>query len=279
MTDNNISWHSCTVTHQGMVRQHNEDSCLERPDLGLWVVADGLGGHLAGDVASQMIVSELGALEPPVSSLTDLLDRVRQRIQAVNVRLNTISQRHRQLVGTTVAHDSKAACLWAGDSRLYRYAEHKLTQVTTDHTRLQRLIQEGLLSPEEANNDHPAGYVVTRALGAQAEIELEECHFDLQPNSTYLLCSDGLVRHVRDPEIADVLAAQPPDAAAKRLLEMTLERGAADNVTIAVIQLTRGAAENEDLDATRHPLPRQASEDDQSDTEPMNDATRPYPLR
>jgi protein phosphatase len=225
-----------------MVRQHNEDACLERPDLGLWVVADGLGGHLAGDVASQMVTSELGAIQTPATSLDDLIDRARARIQDVNGRLHTLSQRHRQLVGSTVvvlfAYGQRGACLWAGDSRLYCHSEGRLNQITTDHTRMQRLIEEGLLPPEEASSEHPASYVVTRALGAQPEIELEERYFDLHGSDTCLLCSDGLLRHVANNELAELLPTDAPGPVAKQLLDMTLARGAADNVTISVVRFS-----------------------------------------
>lgn len=273
MSDKALTWESCTLTHQGKVRQHNEDSCLERPDLGLWVVADGLGGHLAGDVASQMIVTELGGIESPQESLEAFVQEVRERIQGVNTRLHEVSQRHRQLVGTTVvallARGERGACLWAGDSRLYRHAGGQLSQVTTDHTRMQRLIQEGLLAPEEANSDHPASYVVTRALGAQPEIELAEAYFELGDNNTCLLCSDGLVRHVGDAEIAGLLPTGEPRAVAQRLLDLTLDRGAADNVTISVVRF--GAAASEDRGLGRH-----ATSASSDDTQPLDDKTLPY---
>jgi serine/threonine protein phosphatase PrpC len=189
-----------------------------------------------------MVTSELGAIEAPAANLEDLVDRARLRIQSVNSRLHILSQRHRQLVGSTVvvlfAHGQRGACLWAGDSRLYCHSEGQLNQITTDHTRMQRLIEEGLLAPEDASNEHPASYVVTRALGAQPEIELEERYFDLHGNDTCLLCSDGLLRHVANNELAELLPTGAPGTVAKQLLDMTLARGAADNVTISVVRFS-----------------------------------------
>lgn len=234
-----LTWHSASLSHVGRVRKLNEDSVLDRPDLGLWVVADGMGGHSAGDLASQMIVNALTRLKPQ-RQLSMLVDFVEHSILAVNNRLVELAKAQDQTIGSTVvtmlACESHCAYLWAGDSRLYRLRRGELVQLTTDHSQIERYIEQGLLERADANG-HPAGNLVTRAVGATEELFLDIDMGELARGDCYLLCSDGLDKHLSYEEIAARLGSVDPQTDARRLIELTLARGAVDNVSACVVHI------------------------------------------
>ncbi len=227
------------MSHVGSVRRLNEDSCLDHGSIGLWVVADGMGGHHAGDLASQLIVNTLAALGPQ-SSLAAFVDAVEDGILAANDRLVRMGAETRQTSGSTVvallAHGRHGAVLWAGDSRLYRYRDGRLEQISRDHSQIELYVERGLLTREEAIG-HPAANMVTRAVGASADLRLEADVFELLPGDRYLLCSDGLDKHVSDELIAGIVGTGTPAQAAQALIDATLERGAHDNVTVALVEI------------------------------------------
>jgi serine/threonine protein phosphatase Stp1 len=132
-----------------------------------------------------------------------------------------------------LAHAGAFAALWAGDSRIYRWRAGRLQQLTTDHSRVQELVAAGLLRPEAAAG-HPLSHIVTRAIGT-GPVELGVVRGRLAPGDRFLLCSDGLTNMLTDAEIADEITASPPRAAAERLLDQVLARGAIDNVTVVVV--------------------------------------------
>jgi len=225
------------LTHLGLVRQRNEDALLDRAEGGLWAVADGMGGHEAGDLASRMIVDALGAIEPP-ADLDDFVDAAAAELTSVDAALR---QRAAMLgpgavIASTVvvllAKSGEFACLWAGDSRLYRWRAGTLQQLTVDHSKVQEMVDAGLLRPEEMAG-HPLSHIVTRSIGG-GRLELGMLRDTLQPGDRFLLCSDGLTNMVADSEIARELGAATPGEAAERLLDLVLTRGAIDNVTIVV---------------------------------------------
>lgn len=243
-------WHSSTLTHVGNVRKLNEDSCLDRAGIGLWAVADGMGGHAAGDLASQMIVNALAAVKRG-RSLGDFLEIVEAALVDVNAKLMKLSRDNNQTTGSTVvvmlAHERHCVFIWAGDSRAYRLRGSRLQQMSTDHSQVELYIEQGLMTRDEARG-HPASNMVTRAVGANEEILLDMEIAALEPGDRYLLCSDGLDKHVADEEIAQILGQGEVEAAATRLIELTLERGANDNVTVAVIEITEDATSGTDAD-------------------------------
>ena len=223
-----------------MVRQVNEDACLDRPENGLWVVADGMGGHAAGDYVSSLIVDSLRSiavgrsLDEYVAALkTDLL-----RVNAA-VREET-ANRGVTMMGSTVvvlaARDLRGMCLWAGDSRLYRLRDGLLESISRDHSYVQDLQDSGLLSEAEARV-HPRSNIVTRAIGVQAQLELAMVELLLQPGDSYLLCSDGLNKTVEDHEIREVLSHDEPGEIASSLVSLGLMRGAPDNITVIVVKV------------------------------------------
>ena len=160
---------SAAVSDVGRVRSLNEDAYLSRPDLGLWVVADGMGGHDAGDVASGMIVERLDKLQAPESARS-FLNNVTGLLQGVNdeLRQRAKAQGDNCVIGSTVVaflvYGRHYACVWAGDSRIYRLHRGRLQRLTRDHSYVQELIDRGNLSPEEAAS-HPQANVITRAVG------------------------------------------------------------------------------------------------------------------
>lgn len=244
-----FAWNSAAGTHIGRVRQINEDSFLELPGIGLWAVADGMGGHDAGDVASQTVIEELSRVPPPISREA-LIGNIEQRVRAANTRLCRLAEeRGGGVVGSTVAVlaccAGAALCLWAGDSRIYLWRGGALRRVTEDHSQVQELVRLGLVSADEVDSQ-PGGNIITRAVGASPYLDLDQRSLDLAEGDIFLACSDGLTAHLKDADIAAVLAqvgsSQGPEGCASavaRLLDQTLERGAKDNVTVIVVQVRR----------------------------------------
>ena len=234
-------WNSYAITNTGRVRKHNEDSMLDRPEIGLWAVADGMGGHAKGDVASQMIVESLKNIRNTVS-LPRFIDEIEDNILTVN---KTLVEKAREsakkvTIGSTVVifltFDKYCVYIWAGDSRLYRLRQGKLQQVTTDHSQVEQYIEQGLISREESIK-HPHGNMITRAVGATEELFLDMDMQEILPGDRFLLCSDGLTKHIPDLEIEQFLGKGTAQECCTQLINTTLERGAVDNVTSIIIDI------------------------------------------
>lgn len=228
---------SQAVTHPGALRPRNEDSVLDRPDIGLWAVADGAGGHGAGDVASAAAVAALQDL-PPGLSAAEMLAQVRLRIHAVHADLQRQAQRAGpgRMIATTLvvllARGGHYACLWVGDSRIYLLRDGAFTRLTRDHSLVQELVDQGLLAEADAES-HPQANIITRAVGAEGALDLDKASARLAPGDLFLLCSDGLFKAVPEAEIGRLLAeGQGPE----HLLSAALARGARDNVTAVVVR-------------------------------------------
>ncbi|MBE0506141.1 MAG: serine/threonine-protein phosphatase [Marinospirillum sp.] len=234
---------SAGLTDRGHVRQVNEDAFLEVPEKGLWLVADGMGGHDAGDVASSMIVETLRGT-PVNGSLSDRLDQIEDALDQINNRLLERSQSDdgkKHIIGSTLAmlvieNNRMGVLLWAGDSRIYRLRNGNLVQMSSDHSQVETYIRQGLITREEAKK-HPERHIITRAVGSQEELYMEADLCELSSGDRYLLCSDGLTRHLDDPEIADYLKQGSPEEICKKLVDLTLDRGARDNVTVVVVEI------------------------------------------
>jgi serine/threonine protein phosphatase PrpC len=225
------------ATHPGRVRSENEDAVMARRDLGLFVVADGMGGHQQGDRASSLLVDKLGALASPSSPET-MLEAVASAVSSAHRELRGISIRERLVLGTTMVallvHGPDYAVLWAGDSRAYRLRGRTLEQLTRDHSEVQELVASGVLTPEQART-WPRRHVVTRAVGSDSEPTLELSHGAIEAGDVFLLCTDGLTEHCTDADIAPLLTA-PPSQACSALVELTLDRGGSDNVTVLIVR-------------------------------------------
>jgi protein phosphatase len=233
-------WTSAGATDQGRVRSINQDAFLDRPALGLWVVADGMGGHTDGAHASRAIVDALAALPH-----APLLGRRARAIIGTLRRVNDELLEHAaamqaDLIGSTVAAlvavREHAAVLWTGDSRVYRLRAGHLTCLTTDHSQVQMLIDEGLLAPELAES-HPAANVLLRAVGSEPDLKVDYGLLRLQPGDRYLLCSDGLYRELSPEAMATVLGGAEPARSAPELVRQACAHGGRDNVTAVVVGL------------------------------------------
>ena len=240
-----LAFQTACVTNVGLARDLNEDNVLARPDIGLWAVADGMGGYGGGDIASGAVVTALKTLAPSASA-AQLLAEFEQQIVRVNADLRALARaRAEAILGTTLValmiHGAHFACVWCGDSRGYLMRNGKLSQVSRDHSEVQELIDRGLLRKDEARS-WPRRNVVTRALGATDEAELEIVDGPAYAGDRFLLCSDGLTTHVADDEIAALLTAVHPQRAVDELLRLTLERGASDNVSIIVVDCEQAEA-------------------------------------
>lgn len=231
-------WVSTAESNIGTVRKVNEDDYYDAPQAKLWCVADGMGGHARGDVASQLITQTLSELVS--SSHNDLnLENIIACVKRVNAELIAMSDKHQSIVGSTVVilffNAGKAHFIWAGDSRIYRLRDNKITRITRDHSQVEDMVDAGLIKPEEAES-HPKANVITRAVGANSELELEVKTLDLKEDDQYFLCSDGLNKVMSDNEIEHALMTMKTKSITKRLIEIALARKARDNVTVLVVR-------------------------------------------
>jgi protein phosphatase len=231
------AWRSAQHTHRGKHRRHNEDAVLSRTTAGLWAVADGMGGHQAGEVASQAITAALAGLALN-GSLADRVDRVEDALLGVNdqLRIHALEQGVGATVGSTVVALVSLAdagvVLWAGDSRLYRLRDGQLEQITRDHNPVSDLLDAGTVTEAEALAAETN--IITRAVGGQQRLFLDLALFDVAPDDTYLLCSDGLYRDVSLDELAMLLSGAELGAVAETLLQRALEGAALDNISLVV---------------------------------------------
>lgn len=234
-----IDWASVGVSDVGTVRKINEDAFLDYPEHAIWAVADGMGGHHAGDFASSAIVQDLKNMDHPQALEEAVASTMKTLATTNNLLCDQAVLRQVELIGSTVAvfiaRGARASCLWAGDCRVYRMRGGELCQLTEDHSRVQELVAAGLISREEART-HPDSNIVTRALGVSEEVKLDTVEVAIDINDTFLICSDGLPGEITDREIQSILDDQNYRQAAEKLLRLALDRGARDNVTLVVIR-------------------------------------------
>jgi len=237
-----VEFQHWATTHVGAVRKHNEDNLLCRPELGLFAVADGAGGHDSGEVASGLIVAELGRL-PAGLTAAELLSEVRLTLGAVHQVLREEAARRGpgKIIASTfvslLLRGGQFVCLWAGDSRAYLWRAGALRQLSRDHSLVQELVDAGHLSPEQAEA-HPHANIITRAVGAEAEaLQLDKVTGPAEPGDRFLLCSDGLCKTLSDADIAAMLAASLETDVTGRLIAAALAHGVNDNVTAIVIEM------------------------------------------
>jgi serine/threonine-protein phosphatase Stp1 len=235
-------WRSAARTDTGKVRARNEDAFLDLSEQGLWVVADGMGGHHNGALASRLIVESLADL-PAEGDLQQRLTAVRQCLHRLNRRLGqeltVTAERPDPVIGSTVvallAAGDQMACVWAGDSRCYLWRGGRLYQLSRDHSLVQQLIDQQQLSPREAAR-HPAAHALTRAIGANEELALDILELHSLPGDTFLLCSDGLYQSLSPDELGAALNLPSPQLALERLFQQALDGPARDNLSAVVIR-------------------------------------------
>ena len=251
MTDTTIrrpvQWLSASATNVGMVRKINEDAVFSKPEINLWAVADGMGGHEAGNVASNMIVNILDDIEAKVN-LDVFVSTIENKILDVNKRLLEYSEimLDGRIVGSTVAilliKGRVGVCLWAGDSRLYRHRNGGIKQMTVDHSHVAELLKQGAISIEEAEN-HPDANIITRAVGTCENLYVDIDVFDVNMGDTFLLCTDGLYNAVNEESIINCLQQDDDiETATNTLIETSLNNGASDNVSVVLVKGVRSTA-------------------------------------
>lgn len=232
------AWRSWGLCKPGMKRELNEDALLERAGDGLWAVADGMGGHCAGDVASRAVVDALAGV-PPAADLAGFADLAERALSEANGRLRRLAAESGdgRTIGSTVvallARGGHCAFLWAGDSRLYRFRAGKLEQLTRDHSLLGDMA--GVFSAGEMSSMGRCD-VITRAVGAHEELRLSRGEDRAQAGDVYLLCSDGLDKELPHADIDALLKGIGPADAAPALMAEAEARGARDNVTVLVVE-------------------------------------------
>jgi protein phosphatase len=223
-------------TAQGNVRRQNEDAILVRDDLGLWAVADGLGGHSAGDVASRLVVERLGALRRG-GDLADFVEAIDAQLHQVNEELRALARGRRvDVIASTVVvlvHDVEfLLCGWVGDSRAYGFEDGRLRLLTRDHVAGEK--------DEVTRIGHaPAGGgVLTRAVGADEHLYMDWMVAGRRPGQQYLLCSDGINKEISDDEIAAHCRRDAePSGLVARLFDTALGRAGRDNVSAVALRL------------------------------------------
>lgn len=231
------------VSHRGCVRENNEDRFLLDPRGGLWIVADGMGGHEAGEMASTSIVEHLATMGV-ASSAPDLRARFEDRIARAHAQIRQYSEeRGGAIVGSTVAallvYDGRYACLWSGDSRIYLVRGGRISQLSRDHTEVQELLDRGVISPAEAAH-WPRRNVIVHAVGVSEEVVIDIEQGQALPGDIFVLNTDGLTAHLSDEEIRSGVTSQTPQQSCEQLLDLVLSRGATDNVTIVVVHAREG---------------------------------------
>ena len=242
MSNQPIEWRSAGRTQQGQARPRNEDAFLDGSRHGCWAVADGMGGHQGGDVASQWVVRSLASLSA-TGDLNQRVNAARQRLQQVSQQLtkagNRSDARGGVTMGSTVValllEQGRAACVWAGDSRCYLWREQRLYQLSRDHSLQQRLMDERQLSVAQARA-HPEARALTRAIGARTPLQLEVLELSTRPGDVFLLASDGLYQALSHADLGLALSVGTPQQVLECLFATVLRRPARDDLTAVVVQ-------------------------------------------
>lgn len=228
------------ITDEGLVRDHNEDYLSWLPESGLVTLADGMGGHNAGEVASKLAVTSI------MDSLTNLtspdLEVVSQAVTFANNEINEYAKTHPECsgMGTTVVtalfHDDSVILASVGDSRIYRFRKGELKQMSTDHSLVQEMIDSGYMTEKEALESNNRN-LITRALGVADEVKVDVAEYKVEKDDIYLLCSDGLNDMVKDKDIFSTLVKTRDDLerGAKVLIELAKENGGKDNVSVILV--------------------------------------------
>lgn len=231
------------VTDTGLVRNKNEDSILVHADENVWIVADGMGGHHAGDFASQTITNNLSLFKQH-TSLDDSILLLEENI----LNSNSVIRKKSDKLGRNATIGSTVVCVyiwhnllftfWAGDSRLYRFRDAKLERLTEDHSYVEELVRMGKIEARDAE-EHPAANVVLKAVGIDDKLCLDFDSFEVQDEDIYIICSDGLYKDLEETKITTIIEANPEDMAelSQTLLDASLDAGGTDNTSIITLKM------------------------------------------
>ena len=233
---NKFQWISYGETHPGKKRTINQDAFTNNPDKSLWAVADGMGGHQSGEIASQAIVNALNTIEQQ--------QHIGQTVKKIHCELGKVNQYlidkakdlTNDVIGSTavilIAQHRHCIYLWSGDSRIYLFRDNCLKQLTHDHCILNQLIENGASQADAEKN--PYAQALTHAVGVDDLLYIDAVIHEVKDNDIFLLCSDGLTKEISDEKIEHLLQSTPIDTLTQELIKQTLEAGASDNVTVVL---------------------------------------------
>lgn len=225
-------------THPGQVRDHNEDGWFVSEENGVWAVADGMGGHERGEWASAVVVQKLGQLLLD-GEFEDCCRKIAGALHDANDAIQQESVTTGKQMGTTAVvlfvRERRFAVIWVGDSRAYLLRAGALHQLSKDHTQVQEMVDQGMITADEASV-HPMRHVLARGIGAHVDVEVDVILDDVEADDTFLLASDGLHCCVTDHSIAATLAGSSLDDVTSELVNEALDQGAPDNVTVIAIR-------------------------------------------
>ena len=225
-------------THVGHKRKVNEDSVVALPEQNVWIVSDGMGGHAAGDFASQLI-TDMAAVIPPDLAPGQRMQALRDTIQNAHRMIRAeAGARGVDVMGATVVAlilaDGHFAAFWAGDSRLYLLRDGEIEMVTTDHSVVAALVEAGQMTWDEAEH-HPQSNAIVRAVGVGEDLELDKVRGEIAPGDRFLLCSDGLTKYATFEMLREALSTQPIELVCEHLIQIALAGGGAGNIPAAVV--------------------------------------------
>ena len=231
------------VTDTGRVRDKNEDSILDHGDENVWIVADGMGGHHAGDFASQTITNNLSLFKQH-ASLDDSILLLEENILNSNsiIRKKSFKLGRSATIGSTIVcvyiWNNLLFTFWAGDSRLYRYRDGKLERLTEDHSYVEELVRMGKIEAREAE-EHPAANVVLKAVGIDDNLCLDFEYFEVEQDDIYIICSDGLYKDLEETEITPIIESNLENMVelSQSLLSASLDAGGTDNTSIITLKM------------------------------------------
>lgn len=227
-------------SHVGYKRKINEDAVLALPGQDIWVVSDGMGGHDAGDYASRLIADSV-AMIPVGLEPTERMHALREAIQSAHrIILQEAEARGRGVIGATVVAlmvaNSHFVGLWVGDSRIYLLRDGQIEMLTTDHSAVAELVLSGQMTWDEAEQ-HPQSNAITRAVGVGDTLELDKIRGEVQQGDRFLICSDGLTKYATFDMLRSTLGREPLETVCERLIEIALNGGGADNITVIVVDV------------------------------------------
>ena len=233
------------VTDTGHVRKKNEDSILLLPEESTWVVADGMGGHHAGDFASQTITQNMGLFKQQ-DALEDSILLMEENLINSNaiIRKRALKLGKNATIGSTVVSTyiwgKFIFAFWAGDSRLYRHRDGQLTRLTEDHSYVEELVKMGKIEAKDAES-HPAANVVLKAVGIDDDIRVDFSYFEMLDDDIYIVCSDGLYKDLEESKISEIIQETRDDLSllTQSLLSSSLDAGGSDNTSIITIKVTQ----------------------------------------
>lgn len=237
------SWSGYGQTDIGTTRDENQDSFVVLDSVGIWCVADGMGGHKEGSIASHLVTQTLESFENQTfQDFEELLVVAQKAILDANVSLCEMSRNFygQDVIGTTIValliKGDTCAVIWAGDSRLYRMRGTAFEMITTDHTQYEEFVAQGLIQSDEQGASHPTNHILTRALGAQSTLELEVARLSLQSDDVFLLCTDGLSNVIEQLDLGKIIYfSEDKQRAVANLINRALAMQANDNVTALIV--------------------------------------------